>query len=416
MDMSKLPRLSRSEPPPGEAGADGTATPPEGPGGRYPDYYADPGDGFGALAGVEIWFMAILGIVLMFFFREWAAYHIDQMMHRPYHTGVLWSSGPKDGLEVDYPDLLGMAWLSDSATFLFGLALFLDALVRLVAVFAGRLRRVLFVPMFIVTAAIVLWNLYAIPTLWKAGVIPLFPFLAVAFLGYAAFQQWRLAFPPPAPLPAEPRLPRPIDTAPQVDLTKALLGKVLGGEPKVRCTHYKFAHQALRQAAMENPAKCVGLLQSPVAQRFLNDLWEAVRTGCTQAAADPDQPPEPGSQGLEADMTQVGPYSAVIVTLPKPRVPTEAFFVGMVLRSYVRAEDGLTVDRHPVLLYFTLEHGGLGEDGSPKTILCEWQAGTHLAYGDGPPADSSAFRDAIREKVDLLQKKEDEAGSKTSFA
>jgi hypothetical protein len=152
-----------------------------------------------------------------------------------------------------------------------------------------------------------------------------------------------------------------------------------------------------------------------VAQRFLNDLWEAVRTGCTQAATDPDQRPEPGPEGLEADMTQIGPYSAVIVTLPKPQVPTEAFFVGMVLRSYVRAEDGLTVDRHPVLLYYTLEHGGLSENGSPKTILCEWQAGTHLAYGDGPPPGSSAFRDAIREKVDLLQKKEDEAGSKTSF-
>jgi len=407
MDMSKLPRLSRSEPPPGEA-ADATAAPPaEGRGGRYPDYYGDPGDGFGALAGVEIWFMAILGIVLMFFFRQWAAYSLDHLFHRPYHTGVTWMAGPKAGLEVEYPELEGMPWLSDSATFLFGLALLLDALVRLVALLASRLRRVLFVPMFIVTAGVILWNLYAIPKLWLAGVIPLFPFLAVAFLGYAAFQQWRLAFPLPAAAPPEPRLPRPVVTAPQVDLTKALLGKVLGGDPKVRCTHYKFAHQALRRAAMENPAKCVGLLQSPVAQRFLNDLWDAVRTNCMQSA-EAGQPAEPGPQGLEADMTQVGPYSAVIVKLPKPQVPTEAFFVGMVLRSYVRAEDGLTVDRHPVLLYYTLEHGGLREDGSPKTILCEWQAGLHLAYGDGPPPDSSAFRDAIREKVDLLQKKEDE--------
>ena len=317
--------------------------------------------------------------------------------------------GPNEGQEVSYPDLYGLVWLSDSATFLFGLALFMDAMVRLVAVFASRLRKFLFVPMFIVTLGVILWNLYAMGKLFSEGV-PLFEFLAVAFLGYAAFQQWRLAFPPPAAAPVEPRASRPVAAAPQVDLTKALLGKVLGGEPKVRCTHYKFAHHALRQAAMENPAKCVGLLQSPVAQRFLNDLWEAVRTGCMQSA-DPGQPPEPGSQGLEADMTQVGPYSAVIVTLPRPTVPTEAFFVGMVLRSYVRAEDGLTVDRHPVLLYYTLEHGGSREDGSPKTILCQWQAGTHLAYGDGPGPDPSAFRDAIREKVDLLQKKEDEAGS-----
>jgi hypothetical protein len=407
MDMSKLPRLSRSDPPPGEAGIDASGAPPalDRPG-RYPDYYADSIDGFGALAGVEIWFMAIFGIVLMFIFRDFAAYVIDHLLHRPFHTNVTWTTGPNEGQEVEYTELAGMPWVSDSATFLFGLALCMDALVRLATVFASRLR-VLFLPMFLVTAGVILWNLYAIPKLWMAGVIPLFPFLAVAFLGYAAFQQWRLAFPSTAP--PDPRPPRFTAAVPQVDPTKALLGRVLGGEPKVRCTHYKFAHHALRQAAMENPAKCLGLLQSPVAQRFLNELWEAVRTGCMQSA-EPGLPPEPGAEGLEADMTQVGPYSAVIVTLPKPMVPTEAFFVAMVLRSYIRAEDGLTVDRHPVLLYYTLEYGGIREDGSPRTILGEWQAGTHLAYGDGPVPDSSAFRDAVRGKVELLEKKEDETG------
>jgi len=122
------------------------------------------------------------------------------------------------------------------------------------------------------------------------------------------------------------------------------------------------------------PVLIVGLLQSPMAQRFLNDLWETVQLGCTQSA-EPGAAPEPGPLGLEADMTQVGPYSAVIVTLPKPLVATEAYFVAMVLRSYVRAEDGLTIDRHPLLLYYTLEHGGLGAEGSPRTLLGEWQAG-----------------------------------------
>lgn len=272
---------------------------------------------------------------------------------------------------------------------------------------------------FLVTVAATLSNLvFSVRAYTHYGVLAVLSIIAVLIGGYMAFSQWRLfqwRF-TASSAPARARVPALASASgPAVDPTRALLGRVLGGEPKVRCTHYKFAHQALRQAAMENPAKCVGLLQSPAAQRFLNDLWDAVRTSCTQAA-EPGQPPEPGPLGLEADMTQVGPYSAVIVTLPKPMVATEAFFVAMVLRSYVRAEDGLTVDRHPLLLYYTLEYSGARPDGSPRTVLSEWQAGTHLAYGDGPAPDSSAFRDAVREKVDLLQKKEDEAGSKTSFA
>ena len=42
-----------------------------------------------------------------------------------------------------------------------------------------------------------------------------------------------------------------------------MIAAALGGEQKARCTHYKFAHHALRQAALENPQRCVGLLQGP---------------------------------------------------------------------------------------------------------------------------------------------------------
>jgi len=434
MDMSKLPRLSRtdtsndtSEP---SDGAPRTEHRPES--GRRDE----PPPSF----LVEAWLSIGLGLVLLVIFPTTLKYWSSKVFHTKFtpfahideagnQTLVDYATIELDGQVVatipykDTPPAFQAApgvmaeispnFWSDFVVTAFALALIVEGIAMVLSRHA-----IVVLAAFGVTVAATLANLIFFARAYSHyGVLPLLSMIAVLIGGYMAFSQWRLFQWRFAPAPAaepdyEPTAaPTPRPTA---DPTKALLGRVLGGEPKVRCTHYKFAHQALRQAAMENPAKCVGLLQSPVSQRFLNDLWDAVRTGCTQSA-DPGQPPEPGPQGLEADMTQVGPYSAVIVTLPKPQVPTEAFFVAMVLRSYIRHEDGLTVDRHPVLLYYTLEHGGVRDDGSPRTILCEWQAGTHLAYGDGPPPEASAFRDAIRAKVDLLEKKEDEAGSKTSF-
>ncbi len=193
-----------------------------------------------------------------------------------------------------------------------------------------------------------------------------------------------------------------------VDRATQLVGQALGGEAKPRCAHFRFAHHALRQAAFENPARCVGLLQSPGSDKFLRELWDAVRTHCGPAGNPADDAPD----GLAADMTQVGPYSAAMVHLPAARVKGEAYYVAMVLRSYTRA-DGSVVERHPLLLYYTLEAGaGTRDDGSAKTLLCEWQGGDHVSFGDGPKADASAFREALQERVSALQKREDEQAAR----
>jgi hypothetical protein len=442
MDMSKLPRLSRTDPPP--AGAPDSGEPggtPGGPpgGGRRNDSGERRSDPYGYGDDppsflMEAWISIGLGLLLLLvcpntlkfwssrvFHTHFAPYvHIENGEQSMVDYATLEDSNGRVVATVPYrsttPDLSPNFW-SDLVVTVFALALLAEG----IALVFSRKPPVILLAL-VITILATLANLIftfvaggrygALATFYPIAAGVLLPIAPVAILvgGYMAFSQWRLyrwrvvEIEPPTAAPAAP-----------ADPTAALLGKVLGGEPKARCTHYKFAHQALRQAAMENPAKCVGLLQSPSAQRFLNDLWQAVRTGCTQAA-EPGQAPEPLPTGLEADMTQVGPYSAVIVTLPKPQFPTEAHYVALVLRSYVRAGDGLTIERHPLLLYYTLEHGGAREDGSPRTVLAEWQAGTHLSYGDGPTADASAFRDAVREKVALLEKREDEAAGKTAFA
>jgi hypothetical protein len=133
-------------------------------------------------------------------------------------------------------------------------------------------------------------------------------------------------------------------------------------------------------------------------------LWDAVRRDCEasgQAAVDD------GAEGLEADLTQVGPYTGAIVQMPPPKYKGEAHFVATVLRSYTRA-DGSVVERHPLLLYYTLERT-TGDDGAARTVLCEWQAGDHVKYADAPNPDASSFREAIQEKANARQKREDEA-------
>ena len=220
-----------------------------------------------------------------------------------------------------------MVWLADSATFLFGVALSARCRGSTGGVVLARLRRVLFAPMFVVNRGHnSLEHVRDCGSYGAPASYPLFAILGGGVSRLCGVPAVAAGIPPPMQAAFRAPRTRP-DTAaaPQIDLTKALLGKVLGGEPKVRCTHYKFAHQALRQAAMENPSKCVGLLQSPVAQRFLDDLWDAVRTGCTQSAS-PGSAAEPGPQGLGADMTQVGPYSAVIVTLPQAPGPDRGVF------------------------------------------------------------------------------------------
>ena len=107
-------------------------------------------------------------------------------------------------------------------------------------------------------------------------------------------------------------------------------------------------------------------------------------------------------------MTQVGPYTGAIVQMPPAKYKGEAHFVarGAALVHPRRRVGGRAAPAAAVL------HAGAGHrrrTGVARTVLCEWQAGDHVKYADAPNPDASSFREAIQEKVNALQKREDEA-------
>jgi hypothetical protein len=161
--------------------------------------------------------------------------------------------------------------------------------------------------------------------------------------------------------------------------------------------HRQFTNQTLRRLANTEPARVVGLLQGPGMSRFLAETWT---TACAESAVTSQDAP---AIGLEAEMTQVGPYSAAVVTMPSPNGDGQAHFVGLVLRSIQRA-DGAVVERTPLLLYFTLERGVSADSAS----LCEWQAGDRVRYADSLTPSLGVFRDAMWQKVQRRQSAEDE--------
>ena len=190
MDFSKLPKLSEtkaSEPAPAAATPPGE-TPPASPPTRKMDYRPPPYEPTGV--GAEVWFGAIIGLVLMLFARTFGSYLIALVAHQPFHTGVTWTAGPLDGQEVPYTQLEGGTFYSDSSIFLFGAALMIGALAQ--AVLASRFsrkREVAWLSLACMAAA-TLYNIVAIVVLLRNGVTPLMSLLCVAIGGYIVYYEW----------------------------------------------------------------------------------------------------------------------------------------------------------------------------------------------------------------------------------
>ena len=203
MDMSKLPRLSQTNkddaptPVPG-----GTSPPPTpDPNRNVPDYEPRDRDAYdrraagydpGFSIGAEVWISVLLGIVYMFIGLNFARYMAANLTGGTYHTNVNWTAGEKAGQEVAYYDLQGGTAHTDSAMFLFGLALLLEAIAMLIA-HTGAPGKKLFVGFALfVTLLATAYNLFVIVKLFGMGITPLMSVIAVAIGGYMATYQWRL--------------------------------------------------------------------------------------------------------------------------------------------------------------------------------------------------------------------------------
>jgi hypothetical protein len=181
MDLSKLPRMSQTPAPPA------TPEPPQAETAPH-----DYGIHERASVGPEIWISAIIGLIFLLIGRNFASYLAHVATGRTYHTNVNWVAGPKVGTEVSYPELQGHVMMNDSAMFLFGLALVLEAAVFLALGMNWRLQRPLIYVGFAVAALATIYNAIVAVILFNDNVLPIFSLLAVAFGGYAALFLWRL--------------------------------------------------------------------------------------------------------------------------------------------------------------------------------------------------------------------------------
>jgi len=69
----------------------------------------------------------------------------------------------------------------------------------------------------------------------------------------------------------------------------------------------------------------------------------------------------------------------------------EAYFVAIILRDSAS-------DSNVACRYITLEFGK-DDDGSHRTVLGEWQDGSHFSYCSTPLPEKQAFLEAVRSLI-----------------
>jgi hypothetical protein len=390
MDFSKLRKLSQTTTPRNDDAA--SADPPQ------PEDRDPAGDDSILTTALDVFLALGVGIIFMFLGSEYGRFKYTQVTGGTWHTGLFWQAPhPKANQEVTLEELSPenraaheQNMLSQSSLFLLGAAMAIAGLAMIgskISMLPPIGRQVAAGLGVLITAAGLLYALWAMAAMFKSGVTPLLTMIAVLVGGMTLFMQAASmraigAAPPPR------RRPRP-----QLSIAAGATSAV----SPARMAHHRFAHQTLRQEVFADPARVVGILQGPGGRVHLSQMWDNHnRAMGISAAANPDD-------GLNAEMTQVGPYSAVIVTMPPPQRQGEAYFAGIVLRSYVR-QDGAVIQRQPVLLYYTLESTG----GTGNASLCEWEAGDHVGFSDSIPPQFAAFREAMWQKVMARQAAEDQ--------
>ncbi len=164
-------------------------------------------------------------------------------------------------------------------------------------------------------------------------------------------------------------------------------------ESDPRCDHYCFAHVVLREAAFENPTKCVTSLAATEGKEFLSELWNKVAETCKQH----NQPIELTLDDILIHKLRVGPFPCTILEMPAPHFATEAFFVAIILTVDITDQSQNMSDG--TVRYLTLENGEPNEE-EVQTVIGEWSAeGNHTNLGPGTYPDLSEFVTRITDMV-----------------
>lgn len=131
-----------------------------------------------------------------------------------------------------------------------------------------------------------------------------------------------------------------------------------------RTVHYAFAHRILRDLALDGR---VDLVKEAIAV----DLGPKVAQIWHDANAATAESERIAPDGLATYVVQRPDYTGVLVTLPVPVDPAEAYAV-MVVRGATPADT----------LYYTWELGRDPVAGTATVYLCSWNSdGTHANHG-----------------------------------
>lgn len=159
--------------------------------------------------------------------------------------------------------------------------------------------------------------------------------------------------------------------------------------------HYVLGHVTLRQICKENPLVFFEVMVSSRKDKFLEVIWQVVRKSC-----DSSGDPLFSIEDVDINTCRINNYPAIIVAMPPPTKPPEAYFVGIVLKVNELSE---SMPERSDFYYITLERGLDFSDGSEYTVLCEWiekdGVVTHKQLAeDSSPVTQAAFIAAM-EKI-----------------
>ncbi|MGV9266223.1 hypothetical protein ACWDRR_16345 [Kitasatospora sp. NPDC003701] len=141
--------------------------------------------------------------------------------------------------------------------------------------------------------------------------------------------------------------------------------------------HYRFAHKVLAGLARDLGPKMLDAVPPQGFGAGLVSLWGDF--GGSLPAGD-----RLPSDGLDANLITLGPHRLLVVVLPRPAAPAEAYYTAVVQPA------GADHCR-----YFTLEHAVDPFTGEPYTVLGEWADGSHLNLGSGPAPGLATFLEAV---------------------
>jgi len=156
----------------------------------------------------------------------------------------------------------------------------------------------------------------------------------------------------------------------------------------IRNHHYIFAHLALPQLFLANPARFLGALNED-GNVFLEHLWKMVAEKVPREEV-------LDSKGMQFDFVVDDDALLAIIRMPPAQADAEALLVACHFWTAPPPNPAT-----PQARYFTLEMGGQ-EVGVPQTVFCEWEKEngrlSHVNYSTGPDT-VRGFVTAIQDKV-----------------